>query len=72
MFYAVRYYWRTAKGYRLRPWASPYLRWRLETFFGVHAETVTAGEFFRLSWRERRRLIAFLRWAEELEKGELA
>lgn len=72
MLYAIRYYWRTAKGYRLRPWASPYLRWRLETFFGVPAETVTAGEFFRLSWRERRRLIAFLRWAEELEKGELA
>lgn len=72
MFYAVRYYWRTAKGYRLRPWASPYLRWRLETFFGVPAEVVTAGEFFRLGWRERRRLLAFLRWAEELEREELA
>jgi hypothetical protein len=56
----------------LRPWASPYLRWRLETFFGVPAEAVTAGEFFRLSWRERRRLFAFLRWAEELEKKEFA
>lgn len=72
MLYAIRYYWRTAKGYRLRPWASPYLRWRLETFFGVPAEAVTAGEFFRLSWRERRRLLAFLRWAEELEKKEFA
>ena len=34
MVTALRYYWITARGYRLRPWASPYLRWRLETFFG--------------------------------------
>src|SRR5580704_9539814 len=39
MLTALRYYWITAKGYRLRPWASPYIRWRLETFFGgdMHA-----------------------------------
>jgi hypothetical protein len=67
MLYALRYYWRVARGHRLRPWRSPYLRWRMETFFGVHAETVSRGEFFRLLWKERRRLRAFLRWTEEME-----
>jgi hypothetical protein len=70
LFFAFRYYWQVARGHRLRPWRSPYLRWRLETFFGVHAEAVTRGEFSRLLWRERRRLVAFLRWAEEMEKRQ--
>ena len=71
-FYAVRYYWRIAKGYRLRPWASPYLRWRFETFFGVEADRLTAGQFCRLAWRERHRLREFLRWAEEIETKDFA
>lgn len=70
LIYAVHYYWRVAKGHRLRPWRAPYLRWRMETFFGVHAETLTRGEFFRLLWRERRRLVGFLRWAEEMEERQ--
>lgn len=65
--YPIRYYWRVATGHRLRPWRSPYLRWRMETFFGVHAETLTRGEFIRLLWRERRRLARFLRWAAKME-----
>ena len=68
LLYALRYYWRVARGYRLRPWASPYLRWRLETYFGVHAETVTRPEFFQLLWRHRGRLGQFLRWAAEMER----
>ena len=68
MIYALRYYWRASRGHRLRPWRSPYLRWRMETFFGVHAERLTRQEFFRLLWRERRRLRAFLQWAGEMER----
>ena len=68
LIYALRYYWRAAKGHRLRPWRSPYLRWRMETFFGVHADRFTRSEFFRLLWRERRRLRDFLRWAAEMEQ----
>ena len=62
---ALRYYWIAAKGYRLRPWRSPYLQWRMETFFGKEAQGNDAGTFFRLLWRERARLIRFLRWSEE-------
>jgi hypothetical protein len=59
---ALRYYWITAKGYRLRPWQSPYLRWRMETFFGPQAEPLTARRFFTLLWQERRRMREFVRW----------
>lgn len=69
-FSALRYYWITAKGYRLRPWASPYLRWRLETFFGGDMHTLGAGEFFRLGWRERKRLSRFLAWTEERRRAQ--
>lgn len=68
MFYALRYSWRVSKGYRLRPWRSPYLRWRLETYFGVQANDLTRQDFFRLLWHERHRLRTFLRWAQEMER----
>ena len=65
MFTALRYYWTTAKGYRLRPWASPYIRWRLETFFGGDMHALGAPEFSRLLWRERSRFSHFLSWVAE-------
>ena len=70
MFSAIRYYWVTAKGYRLRPWKSPYIRWRLETFFGKEAEDVDARRFFQLLWRQRRQLHRFLEWAEERRREQ--
>ncbi len=65
MLAAWKYMWRMSRGYRLQPWSSPYLRWRLETYFGVHAEELTRQEFCRLMWQERKRIKEFLRWAEE-------
>jgi hypothetical protein len=65
MLTAVRYYWVAAKGHHLRPWSSPYIRWRMETFFGAQAAPPGAANFFRLLWRERRRLAEFLRWTSE-------
>jgi hypothetical protein len=62
MLNALRYYWIIAKGYRLRPWASPYVRWRLETYFGKEAAELDAGGFFQLMWRERARMEKFLEW----------
>ena len=69
MLYALRYYWRLAAGYRLRPWRSPLVRWRLETFFGIHADQLTKQQFFALLWGNRVRLRAFLKWAAEMERG---
>jgi hypothetical protein len=62
MLNALRYYWITARGYRLRPWASPYIQWRMETFFGKQASELDARKFFRLMWRERARIERFLEW----------
>jgi hypothetical protein len=68
MFSALRYYWIAAKGYRLCPWRSPYIKWRMETFFGPEAEPLDPPHFFRLLWRERRRLAEFRRWTEEYHR----
>ncbi len=65
MFEALRYYWVAASGYRLCPWKSPYLRWRLETFLGKEAADLDAAKFFRICWRERERLESFLNWVSE-------
>ena len=65
MFNAVRYYWIIAKGYRLHPWESPYIQWRMETFFGHDAAGLRAGKFFRLLWHERAQLRGFLHWVAQ-------
>jgi hypothetical protein len=62
MLNALRYYWITAKGYRLCPWKSPYIQWRLETFYGKEAAGLDAPKFFSLMWRERARMRRFLAW----------
>jgi hypothetical protein len=58
--------WSLTRGYRLRPWASPYLRWRIETYWGMHADQITFGEFWRFAWAQRRDLLRYLRWAGKM------
>lgn len=70
MLNALRYYWIVAKGYRLAPWKSPYLRWRMETFFGSAAADLDAGKFFRLMWTERERMRRFLAWVAERRREQ--
>jgi len=70
MLNALRYYWIIARGYRRRPWASPYLRWRLETFFGKDAADLDARKFFSLLWRERARMERFLEWVAERRREQ--
>jgi len=65
MFNALRYYWIIAKGYRLRPWKSAYMQWRMETFFGHEAADLDRRKFFRLMWRERARMKRFLNWVAQ-------
>ena len=68
MFQTLQYYWIVARGYRLKPWKSPYLRWRMETFFGPEAEPAGPSRFLFLLWRERRRLREFLAWADDYHR----
>jgi len=36
----------------------------METFFGLEAAPTDARIFFRLTWRERSRLLRFFKWAD--------
>jgi hypothetical protein len=54
---------RLAKGYRMHPWRSPYLRWRIETWSGIHADSITPPVFIRFVWEHRADLRRYLRWA---------
>ncbi len=54
--------WLASRGYRLRPWASPYLRWRIETYSGMPAENLDRSSFMKFVWRERQSLYAYLKW----------
>ena len=52
--------WRASKGHRLAPWRSPYLRWRIETYWGWHADRIAPGDFLRFTWERRADLLRFL------------
>jgi hypothetical protein len=58
--------WKLTKGYRLRPWRSPYLKWRMETYTGIHSEKIGFSEFWSLAWRNRKDFIRYLHWAERM------
>lgn len=57
------------RGYRLRPWSSPYLRWRIETYSGLHADAIGFREFCFFAWRARRELTRYLEWAARMERA---
>ena len=65
MWKMLRYYWIVARGYRLTPWNSPYLRWRFETFLGPEAAALDAPKFFHLMWKYRDQMERFVDWAAE-------
>jgi hypothetical protein len=54
--------WQLTRGYRLGPWRSPYLRWRMETYGGLDANDITFTRFWSFVWTERRELVRYLRW----------
>jgi len=70
LFTTIRYYWITAKGYRLRPWASPYIRWRMETFYGPEAANLDAAKFLKILWRDRQRMRRFITWVGERRRAQ--
>ena len=67
MVAALQFLWISTRGHRLAPWRSPYLRWRLETYSGLHAGEVGFGDFWRLAIQERRQLLRFFRWLSEMK-----
>jgi hypothetical protein len=65
MLNLLKFYWLSSPGYRLRPWKSPYIQWRFETFLGKEAANLDAHKFLHLSWKYRRNLHAFANWAAQ-------
>jgi hypothetical protein len=59
--------WRATRGYRLRPWRSPFLHWRMETYWGTPAGEIGFQDFWRFIWHHRSDLARFLQWAERME-----
>ena len=59
----ARLLWRLSRGYRLRPWLSPYLRWRIETYWGLDAGRIGFREFWSFAWTHRTDLWRYLHWA---------
>jgi hypothetical protein len=62
----LRFLWTATRGHRLRPWRSDYLKWRLETFTGKHAEEVRARDFWQFLVAERGQILRYLRWLSEM------
>jgi hypothetical protein len=58
--------WNATRGSRLRPWRSEFLKWRMETFMGRHAEEIGLRDFLRFLYSERKQVLRYLRWLSEM------
>lgn len=65
----IRFLWQASRGYRLTPWRSPYLRWRIETYWGWHAEQIGFRDFWRFLWQHRAEMTRFLAWTDRMSRG---
>jgi len=64
----VRFLWNATRGHRFAPWRSPFLRWRVETYSGRPAESLTAKSILGFVWATRGELLRFLVWTGELQR----
>jgi hypothetical protein len=68
LFAPLRFLWNATRGHRLTPWRSDYLRWRVETYSGMKAETLTARKMLGFVWNSRWELLDFLGWTGRLNR----
>jgi hypothetical protein len=67
LFAPIRFIWNATRGHRLAPWRSDYVRWRVETYSGQRAETVTARSMLDFAWASRWELMKYLVWIARLD-----
>jgi hypothetical protein len=60
--------WNATRGNRLTPWRSEYLKWRVETYSGQKAETLTSKKIMNFVWISRWELLSFLLWTGRLDR----
>ena len=68
MFAPLRFIWNATRGHRLAPWRSEFLRWRVETYSGKPAESLTFRNIFGFMWDSRWELLSFLAWTGRMER----
>jgi hypothetical protein len=68
LFAPIRFLWNATRGHRLAPWRSEYLRWRVETYSGRKAETLTSRDVLGFLWNTRWELLSFLAWTGQMER----
>ncbi|HWT66236.1 MAG TPA: hypothetical protein VN151_08975 [Terracidiphilus sp.] len=68
MFAPLRFIWNATRGHRLAPWRSEYLRWRVETYSGKPAESLTFRDISGFMWESRWELLGFLAWTGRMER----
>jgi len=64
----LRFIWNATRGHRLTPWRSEFLRWRVETYSGIPAETLRVRDILRFVWASRWELLSFLAWTGRLDR----
>lgn len=64
----IPFLWSASRGYRFTPWRSPYLRWRIETYWGLPAEELGFRQFWHFVWTHRAELRRFLAWAARMRQ----
>ena len=67
MFAPIRFLWNATRGHRFKPWRSEYFRWRVETYSGRWAESLTPGEIMAFVWHSRWELLSFLAWTGRVQ-----
>jgi hypothetical protein len=67
MLAALRFIWNATRGHRLRPWRSEYVKWRIETYSGKKAENLQPKDVIGFLWTEKRNLLRFLHWTNEMD-----
>jgi hypothetical protein len=64
----IRFLWNATRGYRLAPWRSEYLRWRVETYSGRWAERLTDKDVLAFLWTSRWEFLNYLFWINRLDR----
>ncbi len=67
MLAAARFLWNATRGHRLAPWRSEYLKWRVETYSGMKAETLGFREIYGFMWEQKWELLRFLHWINKMD-----
>ena len=67
MLAPLRFIWNATRGHRLTPWRSEYLKWRVETYSGKKADTLTTNDILGFLWDSKWELLSFLLWTGRLE-----